>query len=57
MAELIEDHEEEAFGVTESLVDGVLEAVDAGDAEQVDFLLDPLHPADIAHVIEQISPR
>ena len=57
MAELIEDHEEEAFGVTESLVDGVLEAVDAGDAEQVDLLLDPLHPADIAHVIEQISPR
>ncbi|NBT50922.1 MAG: magnesium transporter [Marivivens sp.] len=57
MAELIEDHEEEAFGVTESLVDGVLEAVDAGDAEQVYFLLDPLHPADIAHVIEQISPR
>mgnify|MGYP001213527405 CR=1 FL=1 len=58
MAEQLEQiDDEEAFGVTESLVDEVLEAVEAGDTDQVDHLLDPLHPADIAHLIEQIDPR
>jgi magnesium transporter len=32
-------------------------AVDAGDALEVDALLDPLHPADIAHLIELIDPQ
>ncbi len=52
-----EDDEEEAFGVTDRLVEEVIEAVDASDAEALDALLDPLHPADVAHVIELIDPR
>ena len=52
-----EDHEEEAFGVTDRLVEEVIEAVDASDAAALDALLDPLHPADVAHVIELIDPR
>ncbi len=50
-----EAEDEEAFGVAESLVDEVLEAIEAEDASAVDALLDPLHPADIAHLIEQID--
>lgn len=36
-------------------IDTVLEAVDAGDAEAVAAALDPLHPADISDLLEQIS--
>jgi magnesium transporter len=35
----------------------VLNAVMQGDAAAIDALLDPLHPADIAHLIEQIDSR
>jgi len=42
--------------VTEALVDDVLEAIEARDAPTIEALLDPLHPADIAHLIEQIDP-
>lgn len=55
MTEHLDENEDEAFGVTETLVDEVLEAVEAGDAAQIDQLLDPLHPADIAHLIEQVD--
>jgi magnesium transporter len=36
--------------------EAVLEAVEAGDATRVDALLDPLHPADVADLLEQIAP-
>lgn len=36
-------------------VGALLEAVEAGDAAQIDSLLDPLHAADIADILEQIS--
>ena len=52
-----DDVEEEAFGVTDSLLAAVLEAVDAGDKDAIDVLLDPLHAADIAHLIELIDTR
>ncbi|MBQ2261155.1 MAG: magnesium transporter [Loktanella sp.] len=52
-----DDHEEEAFGITDRLVAEVLEAVENGNAAAVDILLDPLHPADIAHLIEQIDRK
>jgi hypothetical protein len=37
------------------LVNSVLEAVEAHDAEQVSELLEPLHAADVADLIEQIG--
>ncbi len=37
-------------------IDAVLAAVEAGDREGVDALLEPLHPADIADLLEQIGP-
>jgi len=37
------------------LVNSVLEAVEANDAEQVSELLEPLHAADVADLIEQIG--
>jgi magnesium transporter len=57
MADDNDDFEEEAFGITDRLVSEVLEAVEQEDAAAVDALLDPLHPADIAHLIEQIDRR
>lgn len=57
MADLDDDIDEEAFGITDRLVGEVLDAVAAEDADAVDALLDPLHPADIAHLIEQIDGR
>lgn len=58
MTEEIEELEveEEAFGVGDNLVDEVLSAIEAGDAAAIDALLNPLHPADIAHLIELIDP-
>ncbi len=55
--ELIEAEDEEAFGITDRLVAEVLDAVEAQDAATVESLLDPLHPADIAHLIELIDAR
>ncbi|MFN3663129.1 magnesium transporter [Yoonia sp.] len=57
MAEHDDDHEDEAFGITDRLVVEVREAVENADAAAVDALLDPLHPADIAHLIEQIDRK
>ena len=47
----------EAFGVTDSLIADVMSAVETGQSVYVKALLDPLHPADIAHLIEQIDNR
>ncbi|WP_342078608.1 magnesium transporter [Yoonia sp. SS1-5] len=57
MAEPQQDIDEEAFGITDRLVGDVRDAVERGDADAVDGLLDPLHPADIAHLLEQIDGR
>jgi magnesium transporter len=57
MAEKTESDEDEAFGITDRLLADVLAAVAAKDAQTVEVLLDPLHPADIAHLIEQIDSR
>ncbi|WP_106744853.1 magnesium transporter [Yoonia maritima] len=57
MAEQLEINEDEAFGITDRLVSDVLDAVQAEDSDAIDTLLDPLHPADIAHLIEQIDSR
>ena len=53
----IDDIEEEAFGITDRIIAEVLEAVAAQDADRIDAILDPLHAADIAHLIELIDAR
>ncbi|PUB18655.1 magnesium transporter [Yoonia sediminilitoris] len=57
MADPAEDNEDEAFGITDRLVAEVLAAVEAEDAAALSDLLEPLHPADIAHLLEQIDAR
>ena len=54
---LREETTEEVFGIGNSLVSEVLDAVENGDLPTINTLLDPLHPADIAHLIELIDPR
>lgn len=49
--------EDEAFGITDRLVGDVMAAVNAGKGAVVGSLLDPLHPADVAHLLEQIDAR
>lgn len=49
--------EEEAFGINDRFVADVVEAVEEEAAERVSDLLDPLHPADIAHLIEQVDGK
>ncbi|AKS45464.1 magnesium transporter [Octadecabacter temperatus] len=48
---------EEDEGLPKNLVATVTDAVELGDAAVVDALLDPLHPADIADLYEQIDQR
>ena len=54
---VLEEDSDEAFGITDAMLADVVSAVDAGDRPALDALLDPLHPADIAHLIEQIDLR
>ncbi|WP_322891471.1 MULTISPECIES: magnesium transporter [unclassified Yoonia] len=57
MADIDNELDAGAFGITDRTVAEVLNAVMQGDAAAVDALLDPLHPADIAHLIELIDSR
>ncbi|MGJ8621570.1 MAG: magnesium transporter [Yoonia sp.] len=57
MAEIETAFEDEAFGITDRLISDVMQAVVARDGEAVSALLDPLHPADVAHLLEQIDAR
>ncbi|MEL6682703.1 MAG: magnesium transporter, partial [Pseudomonadota bacterium] len=57
MAEPQDIAEEEAFGITEALLSDVMDAVAEGAGQRVDAILEPLHPADIAHLLEQIDTR
>ena len=50
-------HEEDAYSLTATLIDAVKEAVELDDQPRLIALLDPLHPADIADLLEQISPH
>ena len=52
-----EPESEDDFAPARTVVAGIDEAVDTGDAARLDNLLEPLHPADIADVIEQLTPR
>ena len=52
-----ESNEDEAFGITDRLVSDVLDAVGRGDGAFLSEALDPMHPADVAHLLEQIDSR
>ena len=47
--------DEEDYALTPETVDGVVEAAEAGDDAALRRLLDVLHPADIADLIEQLG--
>lgn len=49
------EREEEDYGLDGELVDRILAAADAGDAERLTELLEPLHAADIADLLEQVG--
>ena len=51
------EDDEEVFGITDRVIADVRAAIEAEDAATVDALLDPLHPADIAHLIELVDAR
>ena len=53
MAEHLADPEDEVLD--QDRIDAVLNAVEAGDSAALDALLDPLHAADIADLLEQIG--
>ncbi|MEM9435097.1 MAG: magnesium transporter [Pseudomonadota bacterium] len=55
IADIKEETSEDAYALDRGLVDSLLEAVEATDVERLDTLLEPLHPADIADILEQIS--
>ncbi|MBE0412513.1 magnesium transporter [Yoonia sp.] len=57
MADPTENDEEEVFGITDRLIAEVMDAVADDAPATIDALLEPLHPADIAHLLEQIDSR
>jgi len=49
------DQSDDAYALDASLYDDVLDAIEARDPERIAALFDPLHPADIADLLEQMS--
>jgi magnesium transporter len=50
------DREEEDYGLDPATVEAILDAVGSGDHDAVAALMEPLHAADIADLLEQIGP-
>ena len=48
---------DDAFGIKDLFVDQVRDAVDTGAAPALNAMLDDVHPADIAHLIEMLDAR
>jgi magnesium transporter len=48
--------EEELYGPSEELLENVSAALAAGDVALVEGLIEPLHPADVADLIEHLEP-
>ncbi len=55
IAEDIREDARDAYALDNSLRAALREAVEAQDVAAVDALMDPLHPADIADLLEQVS--
>ena len=49
------DRDEDEYILDSRVVDAILDAVEAGDAAAIDALMEPLHAADIADLLEQIG--
>jgi len=49
------DRDEDEYALDEKVVSAILDAVGAGDAGAIDTLMEPLHAADIADLLEQIG--
>ena len=49
------DREEDEYILDSRVVDAILDAVEANDAETIAALMEPLHAADIADLLEQIG--
>ncbi|MBF9035665.1 magnesium transporter [Rhodobacterales bacterium HKCCE2091] len=47
--------EGEAYALGETMWDALRAAIEAGDVDAVDAVMEPLHPADIADLLEQLS--
>jgi magnesium transporter len=47
---------EDEYALDAEVVERILEAVEAGDSARLTALMEPLHPADIADLLEQVSP-
>ena len=56
IAEDMRDEARDAYALDNALRDELRRAVEAQDAARIDALMDPLHPADIADLLEQVSP-
>lgn len=54
-AERPAEREDEDYALDHRTVDAILEAVEAGDAAEIDRLMEPLHAADIADLFEQVG--
>ncbi len=50
------DDPRDAYALDDSLRSELRDAVDAQDVAAIDALMEPLHPADIADLLEQITP-
>ncbi len=48
--------EEELYGPSEELLENINAALSAGDIALVETLIEPLHPADVADLIEHLEP-
>lgn len=48
--------DDDRFGLPDDLIDRALALVAAGDGAALDALLDPIHPADVADLLEQVAP-
>ncbi|MFB2532330.1 magnesium transporter [Paracoccus sp. p4-l81] len=55
-ADQVDDDDDDEYGVDPELIAELKPAVEARDAARIEALLDPLHPADIADVLEQLAP-
>ncbi|MDH5531736.1 MAG: magnesium transporter [Paracoccaceae bacterium] len=53
--EEVTDREEDEYILDPRIVDAILEAVEADDTTAIDALMEPLHAADIADLLEQIG--
>ena len=49
--------EEESVGLSNEVVESVQEALGAGDVALVEELIQPLHPADMADLLESLTPE